>query len=126
MSDNKQQQVATEALATIKAVYDDGLATINGKDYEFTKTTHRIRRKVFAFYTQHANAIRQSDFSFLDTQGWDEIEKLLNDLVLVDGVQISKRENGAYWDSNPGDYLKFVSVALPVISYPFLQGGVTS
>lgn len=113
-----------KALEMIKAVFDDGIATINGTDYEFSKTSHKIRRKVFAFYTKHAERLQKKDFSFLDTDEWDLIEKLLNDLVMVDGVQISKRND--YWDNKPDDYLQFVATTMPVICYPFLRGNLTS
>lgn len=118
-STNAQQK----ALEMIKAVADDGIATINGTDYEFTATTHKKRRKVFAFYTKHAAAMQRHEFSFLDLSEWEAIENLINELVLVDGVQISKRPD--YWDKNAGDYLQFIATAMPVICYPFLKGSLT-
>ena len=119
--EDKHKNQESEALAMVQAVADEGLATINGTDYEFTSMTHKQRRKVFAFYTKVAQDLKNKNFSFLDSAEWDGIEKLLGDHVLVDGVQINKH-TGDYWDKNAGDYLQFVATAMPVICYPFMQG----
>lgn len=126
MTDKTPEQ---KALDTIRAVYDDGVATINGRDYKFTKTTHKVRRKIFGFYTKIAPVMKanKEDFSWLDWSEFDAIEALLADIVTVDGSLLSKMPN--HWDEHPGDYLTFLSTALPVVSYPFLDaspGGSTS
>lgn len=118
--DSQEQQ--TKALEMIRAVYQDGIATINGRDYEFTKTNHKTRRKVFAFYTRIAQLVRKGDFQFLDWPEWDNIEKLICDITLYDGMAINKRKD--HWDEFSDDYLQFISTALPVISYPFLKGSL--
>lgn len=120
--ENKAAQ--EKALEMVKAVHDDGIATINGTDYELTKLTHKVRRKIWAFYSSHAPTIQAGNFGFMDSSEWDSIETLLNDITLVDGVQISKRAN--YWDEHAGDYLQFVATILPVICYPFLKGGLSN
>lgn len=113
-----------EALAKLKAVYDDGFAEINGTKYEFTKMTHNQRRKVFAFFSGVQNQVTVGDFSFLDRPDWQAVENVICDNVLVDGMQVSKRP--AHWDNHAGDYIIFITTALGVVSYPFLQGSVGS
>lgn len=113
-----------KALEMVKAVVDDGIATINGTDYEFTKTTHKKRRKVFAFFTKVAAQLQAGNYSFLDSDEWDAVEALLCEIVTVEGVQLSKRAD--YWENHESDYLPFVTTALPVVCYPFLKGSATS
>lgn len=109
-----------EALSIIKAVYDDGVAEINGRSYCFMQMRHEKRRSVFAFYTGVANAIQLGDFSFLDTPNFSFIEKIINDSITLDGSVLSKLSE--HWDKHPEDYIKFITTALAVISYPFLRG----
>jgi len=111
-----------KAMELIKAVYDDGFAEINGREYELTKTTHKKRRKVFAFYSRVTPLIEKRDFSFLDWPEWETLEDVIGGIVLHDGVQLSKRPD--HWDQFPGDYLQFISVILPVLAYPFLSASV--
>ena len=115
---------ANSAMAMIKAVYEDGSAEINGRSYVFHKTTHYKRRKVFAFYSKVGQQMKQGDMSFLDSEHFEQIEGIINDMVSYEGSLLSKLKD--HWDSYPEDYLTFVPVALGAISYPFLQGNVLS
>lgn len=121
--ENKAAQ--EKALEMVKAVHDDGIATINGTDYKLTKLNHKIRRKIWAFYSSHAPTIQAGNFGFMDSSEWDSIETLLNDITLDgEGMQLSKIAN--YWDDHAEDYLQFVATMLPVICYPFLKGGLSN
>jgi len=112
-----------EALAMIKAVYDDGVAEINGRSYEFSKMRHNKRRSVFAFYTSIAGQLQTGSFSFLDTPAFNSVEKIINDVVIFNGSALSRLPE--HWDEYPEDYITFISTALGVISYPFLRGSDT-
>jgi hypothetical protein len=115
MEDKTQQ-----AQDMIRQVYEDGVAEINGREYRITKLTHKKRRKVFAFFTHVQGDLQQSDFSFLDTDRWAEVESVIENAVTFDGSLLSKTPN--HWDQYPEDYLIFVSTMLGAISYPFLAG----
>lgn len=115
---NKEQQ--EKALAMIKAVYNDGFAEINGNRYDFAAMTHKKRRKVFAFFTSIAGELTHQSMAFLDTDRFDEIERLMFDYVLYDGVQLSKQSE--HFESFPGDYIMLITTALQVISLPFMGG----
>ncbi len=115
---NKEQQ--EKALAMIKAVYNDGFAEINGNRYDFAAMTHKKRRKVFAFFTSIAGELTHQSMAFLDTDRFDEIERLMFDYVLYDGVQLSKQPE--HFESFPGDYIMLITTALQVISLPFMGG----
>lgn len=109
-----------KAFAQIKAVYDDGVATVNGRDYVFTKATHKKRLKVFSYFTGVREQISKQDFSFMGDDDYERIEGIISDLVTVDGSLLSKKPN--HWNEYPQDYMVFITTALMVISYPFLQG----
>jgi hypothetical protein len=115
-----EEQDKNQALDMLRAVNEDGVATINGRDYELTKLTHAKRRKVFAFYSAHAQQIESGNFGFMDSSEFAEIEKVISNVVIFDGDLLSRRQN--HWDEYPEDYLMFITVMLGAISYPFLRG----
>lgn len=104
----------------IKAVHEDGMAEINGREYGITKLTHKKRRKVFAFFTHIQGDLQKQDFSFLDTDRWTDVESVIENVVTFNGSLLSKLPD--HWDTYPDDYLIFVSTMLGAISYPFLSG----
>lgn len=110
-----------EALNQIKNVFEDGVATINGRDYKFTPMTHGERVKVFAFFSSIQHQIQGGDFSFLDDAKYKEVEKVIVSRVTYEDMQLSKIAN--HWDNFAEDYLIFVTTALGVVSYPFLKQG---
>lgn len=115
---SKEQQ--NKALEMIKAVYDDGFADINGNRYEFASMTHKKRRKVFAFFTGIAGELSRQSMEFLDTERFEEIERVMFDYILFDGVQLSKQPD--HFESFAGDYILLITTALQVISLPFMAG----
>lgn len=111
---------SSKAYEMIKAVYEDGEAEINGRTYTLAKTTHKKRRKVFAFFTKYGTQMEKGDFSFLETPEFAEVEKVMNNVILFDGQMISRLEQ--HWEEYPEDYMLFVTTFLGAISYPFLKG----
>lgn len=124
MDNGAMDEQKKAALAQIKAVYEDGAAEINGREYKFHVTTHITRRKIFAFFTSIQNGIAASDFSFLASPKFAEVEKDINKMVTFDGNLLSKLDN--HWDEYPEDYINFITCAMGVISYPFLKGSLTA
>lgn len=115
---SKEQQ--NKALEMIRAVYKDGFAEINGNRYDFAAMTHKKRRKVFAFFTGIASELSRQSLEFLDTDRFEDIERLMFDYVLFDGVQLSKQPE--HFEEYPGDYVMLITTALQVISLPFMGG----
>jgi len=109
-----------QALAQIKAVYEDKCATINGRNYKFGLINHESRVKVFAFYSSVESLLAAGRFDFLTTPEFKAVFELIGNLVTYDDNRLSVLED--HWDEYPEDYLKFVSVALGAISYPFFRG----
>lgn len=108
------------AMDQMKAVLDDGVATVNGRDYTFTPMTHSERVKVFSFYSSPANTAAQNSFEFLDDPKYKEVEKVMFNRINFDGMQLSKLPN--HFENYPEDYLQVVSTAMGVMSYPFMRG----
>lgn len=117
------QEIAA-AQAQLKAIYDDKVATINGRDYGLTVTSHAQRVKVFAFFSKVQGQLQTHDFSFLDTAEWKDVERTIGNIVMFDGVLLNKRPT--HWEEYPEDYLTFVPTMLGVISYPFMRGKNTA
>lgn len=119
----KEQREA--ALAQIRAVYEDGEAEINGRVYKFHKMVHVDRRKVFAFYTSVQQQLTAQNFAFLDTPIFAHIEETMWKNVSFDGSIITKLRD--HWEEYPEDYLQLVSVAMGVMSFPFIRAaGIAS
>jgi len=108
-----------EALDQLKQVFDDGVATINERDYSFTVMTHSERVKVFSYFSAIQSMIQHGNFEFLDDAKYKEVEKTISGRVTFDGMQLSKLPK--HFEEYPEDYLMFVTTALGVISYPFLK-----
>lgn len=109
----------------IKSVYIDGVAEINGREYKFSKMTHKQRRKVFAFYTSIISKVKRKDFSFLDSDSFESVEAVINNVVSFDDSLLSRIDE-THWNKHPNDYVPFITTALAVISYPLLQGRDTA
>jgi len=108
-----------ESKAILKAVYDDGFAEINGRKYVFNKTTHKKRLKVFAFFTSVQHLMSNGNFSFMDGEEFDSVVDVIGGVVSIDNELLIKKK--FHWEEYPEDYLKFITTALGVISYPFLD-----
>ena len=121
LSDKERALVdRAKALAEIKAVYDDGVLTINGRDYVFTTAPHKKRLQVFAYFTGIQNMLNVEDLSFMMTKEYSEVASTIEQLVTFNGTLLSKKLN--HWNEFPQDYVTFITTALGVVSYPFLHG----
>lgn len=119
--DMSEQELAQ---SMIKAVYDDQEMEINGRSYKFLKMNHKKRRKVFSFMSRIQGMLTENDFSFMDWDDFEPVEKVIHDSITFDGSLISKLPS--HWEEYPEDYINFTLTALPVISYPFLAGSRTA
>ena len=120
MEDQSSEQL--KAFEMLKGTYEDGEAEINNRVYQLTKTTHKQRRKIFAFFSKHQSQILKTDFSFLETDEFKKIEEIINNLVMFQGDLLSRLPD--HWEKYPEDYIIFVSTMLGAMSYPFFQGVV--
>lgn len=122
---DKEKRVA-EARAMIKAVYDDQLATINGRDYTFLKCTHVKRLEVFAFMSEHAKDMEQGKLGFLSSPEWRKVEKTINSVVSYDGHTMNAPSMVDHWDNHPGDYIMWIQTCMGALCFPLQPGNVTS
>lgn len=112
-----------KAIEMIRAVYLDSVAEINGRKYKFQSMSHTERRKVFGFYTSIQRNISNQDFSFLDTPQYANVEEVMWSNITFNGVAINKLRN--HWEEYPEDYINLLSVAMGVMSYPFIRAAAT-
>lgn len=114
-----------QGMEMIKAVYEDGFAEINGREYHFLKMRHEQRKAVFAYFTSIQHEIKRGNHSFLVDPLFKSLEKqIINAHVTFDDSLLAKLPE--HWDDNPQDYLMFVTTALAVFSYPFMPASVTA
>lgn len=118
--DKEKQAQLSSAIEQMKAVCEDGVATINGRDYKLTTMTHSDRVKVFSFYASPSNTAANNSFEFLDDPKYKEVEKVMFNRIMFDGMQLSKLPN--HFEEYPEDYIMLISTAMGVISYPFMKG----
>lgn len=118
------EDLAQQAKDQLEAIYEDGFAEINGREYHFSKMTHSQRRDVFAYYTSITSLIQNKNFIFLSATDFKQIEKLILGKITFDGMQLSKLPE--HFDEFPEDYVILICTALGVISYPFLSGNRTN
>lgn len=117
---DEEKALAEQAKEQIKAVHEDGCATINGRDYRITNVNHKKRRKVFSYFTHVQHDLNNRDFWFLESPEWASIEEVISNIVTFDGQLLSKLPD--HWEKHPEDYLLFIQTMLGAISYPFLAG----
>lgn len=113
-----------EALAQVRAVYEDSKATINGREYTIAKMNHKQRRKVFAFFSKVQQDMNRGNFWWLESSEWADVEAVIESHVLFNGEKLANLDT--HWDNYPEDYMLFVSTMLGAMSYPFLSGVHTS
>lgn len=120
MSENKEQLQA--AIAQMKAVCEDGIATINGRDYTLTAMTHSERVKVFSFYASPSNTAAINSFEFLDDPKYKEVEKVMFNRINYNDMQLSKLPQ--HFEEYPEDYIILISTAMGAMSFPFMRAGI--
>jgi len=106
-----------QAREQIKQCFDDNEATLpSGNTYTFTKLNHKRRLKVFTRF----QLLEKHELMFFDSPDFEVVEKIVEESVLFDGMQLSKLDG--HWDRHPQDFFMFYKTAMGVISYPFLSG----
>jgi len=112
-----------DALEMMRGVERDGCAEINGREYKLLKINHRKRLRIFSYSTMVGDKMQNQDFSFLGTDEWEVIEKLICDHVEFEGGILSKSLD--HWDKYQGDYMQFIMVFMGVFSLPFMNANPT-
>lgn len=111
-------------VSQLKESFENGSLSINGREYEICKMTHGQRVKVFAYFTSIANDAMGGNFSFMDSDKFNEIEKVIYGLTKFNGDLL--KVINKHFEDYAEDYIEFIVLAMGVISYPFLRGKITS
>lgn len=110
--------------AAFKELLDKNGFDIGSRQYRFAKMPFKMGKKIFAYLTAVASQLDAGNFSFLDTDKFEnDIEPILFDYLLVDGFKLSTLEN--HFDEFPSDYMQAVVAAIQGFSAPFLPESPT-
>lgn len=118
-----EKKMSVDGIASremIAQAYEDGRVTVNKNVYDFTNMTHKERRTIFAFLTSIKNDLQTGNLSFLDSDRFQKVERIIEESTTFEGMQISKLPS--HWDKNLPDYVKFMIAAMGIMSHPFTSG----
>lgn len=118
MSDDKKLIKAKEIL---KAINDDKCAEINGRKYNILNFTHKDRIKIFSYYTTVVVLFENGNFSFLDTDKFQEIESIVFKHTSFENSILSEN----HFEKYQGDYILFITTMLAAMAYPFFPESLT-
>ncbi len=103
-----------------KEFYDQGYMVINGNEYKAGTATFKERRKVMAYLTQVQNMIAVGNLSFVDSEAFTPVQRVMEEHFLFDGMMIKQLKD--HWEKHTDDYLEFVCMGMAVMSVPFKSG----
>ncbi len=107
-----------------KDSYENGVMTINGKNYVIGENKHGVtfkeRRKVVVYMTEIQDRIAKNNLSFVNKNRFKPIARIMENHFLIDGKPLKDHVN--YWQENTSDYLAFAVKGMAVMSVPFKSG----
>lgn len=99
-----------------KVVNDDNKAEINGRTYQLSKMTHKMRLPFLQYYQDmQPNPVTGIVTKKMD---YEEVENMLSGIVLFEGATLKNLPN--HFDTYPQDYMPYINTMLMVVVYPFL------
>lgn len=99
-----------------KVVKDDNKAEINGRTYQLSKMTHKMRLPFLQYYQDmQPNPITGVASKKME---YEEVENMLSGIVLFEGATLKNLPN--HFDTYPQDYMPYINTMLMVVVYPFL------
>jgi len=108
-----------ELIKQLEEWHKEGYFIVNGRRYELSKMTHQFRVEVLAIFSQIEPALLVGNYGFMLDDAFKKIMQKIEDRVLYEGVQISKRPK--HWEEFEEDYIDFVNLSMKVITYPFYK-----
>jgi hypothetical protein len=98
----------------LKLVYENKYAVINGRKYKISTFTHKKRLKVFAYFTSVNVLIESHNYSFMDSDKFDEIETLIFENTTFENCKLTAK----HFEKYEFDHVKYIVNMLGGISYP--------
>lgn len=111
-----------KAKKLLKEINDDKCAEINGRKYDLLNFTHKKRVQVFSYFTSVGVLIENGNYSFMDSEKFSEIEAIIFNNTAFENSKLSE----GHFEKYPSDYVKYITVFMGAISYPFFAEGLTS
>ena len=117
-----KEELETQRSAILKQLdewVENSAFIVNDNEYKIAKLSHQFRLEVVAIYSQIEAHLTMGNYGFLMNKEFKDVMKKVDEKILFDGVQISKREK--HFEDYAEDYLDYVAISLKVISYPFYK-----
>ena len=111
-----------KARKLLKAINDDGYAEINGRKYDLLTFNHADREKIFSYYTTVNFLFENGNYSFLDTDKFQEIKLVIFGHTLFEHDVLS----ADHFDKYPQDYILYVVTMLSAMAFPFFPESLTN
>ena len=109
----KEKQLKARKL--IKAINDDKYAEINGRKYTLLNFNHTDREKIFSYYTTVNFLFENNNYSFLDTDKWQEIKLIIFKHTSFESSVLSE----SHFEKYEGDYILYITTMLAAMAFPF-------
>lgn len=106
----------------LKAINNDKYAEINGREYHISIFTHKKRVKVWAYFTSVNVLIENGNYSFMDSNKFNEIEAIIFENTTFEKGKLSAK----HFEKYPLDYVKYITTMMGVITYPFFAESLTN
>lgn len=114
MEDDKAQKALKKAKKLLKAIIDDKCAEINGRKYILLNIGIRSSLKIFSYYTTVHVLFENSNYSFLDTDKFLEIEAIIFKHTSFENSVLSEK----HFEKYKGDYILYITTMLTAMSFP--------
>jgi len=115
----EMEEQREEVIKQLEEWNKNGFFEVNGRKYVLSKMTHQFRVEVLAIYSEIEILLLSGNYSFMIEDNFKKIIKKIEDRVLFDGMQISKRPQ--HWEEYEEDYIDFVTLSMKVICFPFYK-----
>lgn len=106
----------------LKAINDDKFAEINGRKYDISIFTHKKRVKVWAYFTSVNVLIENGNYSFMDSDKFNEIEAIIFENTIFENCKLTTK----HFEKYPLDYVKYITTMMGAITYPFFAESLTN
>ena len=115
----EMEEQRKQIIEQLEEWYKNGYFEVNGREYKLSKMTHQFRVEVLAVYSEIEPMLLSGNYGFMTEDKFKRIIKKIEDKILFDGMQISKRPQ--HWEDYEEDYLDFVALSMKIICFPFYK-----
>jgi hypothetical protein len=115
-------QEKSKVIEETEKLINDGYFEIGENKYTINKMPFRKGRKVYTYFTSIQKKIQESNFDFMETDKFLEIEEAICKYIDYNGSSIYAINTEKHFEKYPSDYDNFIITSLMIFSYPFIAG----